>query len=37
MHEVWEEAQDSLKTVLSNKSIAQLAIINKKRLQKINQ
>ena len=35
MHEVWEEAQNSLKTVLSNKSIAQLAAINKDRLKEI--
>ena len=35
MHEVWEEAQDSLKTVLGNKSIAQLEAINKERIEKI--
>ena len=37
MHEVWEEAQAKLKTVLSNKSIAQLEAVNKKRIQEINQ
>jgi len=37
MHEVWEEAQESLKTVLGNKSIAQLAAINKERIEKNNQ
>ena len=35
MHEVWEEAQESLKTVLSNKSIAQLEAINKERMKAI--
>ena len=32
MHEVWEEAQHSLKEVLKNKTIAQLTAINKERL-----
>jgi Rrf2 family protein len=35
MHEVWEEAQNSLKEVLKNKSIAQLTAINKERLQSL--
>ena len=37
MHEVWEEAQESLKTVLRSKSIAQLATTNSERIQYINQ
>ena len=35
MHEVWEEAQESLKSVLKSKSIAQLAATNSERLQNI--
>jgi DNA-binding IscR family transcriptional regulator len=37
MHEVWEEAQESLKKVLKNKSIAQLSATNSERLKNINQ
>ena len=36
MHEVWEEAQESLKKVLKSKSIAQLATTNSERIQNIN-
>jgi len=35
MHEVWEEAQESLKNVLKNKSIAQLAATNSERIKNI--
>ena len=37
MHEVWKEAQESLKKVLKNKSIAQLSATNSERLKNINQ
>lgn len=32
MHEVWEEAQESLKNVLKSKSIAQLSATNSERI-----
>ena len=35
MHEVWEEAQQSLKNVLNSKSIAQLAMTNSERIKSI--
>ena len=35
MHEVWEEAQESLKKVLNDKSISQLVATNTERLRKI--
>lgn len=37
MHEVWQEAQESLKKVLNSKSIAQLAAINLIRIKELHQ
>jgi Rrf2 family protein len=36
VHEVWEEAQKKLKEVLGSKSIAQLSVINKSRVENSN-